>query len=97
MFGSDTLDVMLAAAEAFLIEDLESKIGDHQRAIDRLRSQKKMFARVFASYKAAQAKADKKMKDWQKKSKAAMRKAPKFPSYPVMGAVTEAAMRGKAG
>ena len=68
----------------------------HQRSIDRLRKQKKMFAQIFASYKAAQVKADKKMKDWQKKQKAAMRKAPKLPPYPVGGVVTQMAGR-KAG
>jgi hypothetical protein len=96
MFGSDTLDLMLGAAESFIIEDFEAKIADHQRSIDRLRKQKNMFAKIFASYKAAQVKADKKMKEFQKKQKVAMRKAPKFPPYPIGGVVTQIAGR-KAG
>jgi hypothetical protein len=93
MFGSDTLDLMLSAVEAWALDDLESKIADHQRAVERLRRQKKMINKIVGSYRAAQVKADKKMKEWQKKQKAAMRKAPKFPPYPVMGAVTEAARK----
>ena len=93
MFGSDTLDLMLAAVEAWALDDLQSNIENHRRAIERLRRQEKMIKRILGSYKAAQAKAEKKMKDWQKKQKAAMRKAPKFPPYPVMGAVTEAARK----
>ncbi len=93
MFGSDTLDLMLNAVQAWAIEDVESKIADHRRDIARLSRQKKLFNKILASYRASQAKAEKAQKEWNKKAKAAMRKAPKIPPYPVLGAVTGAARK----
>lgn len=93
MFSDQTLDTMLAAVQMWASEELESKIEDHLRSIERLRRQKRLLDKIIAQYKAAQVKAKKQRKEWDKAARQNMKRMKKMPPFPIGGPVTAVAAK----
>jgi len=93
MFGRE-IEMLFDTVQQWALDDLDSKIEDAKRKLNNLRKQKKLIAKVVARYRAAEEKQKKAQRDWEKKQRAAMKKMPKFPTYPVGGPLTVAAAVG---